>query len=122
MKKINPIDVEQQLQKLHGETVYVHLETTTGAYAAHHGNASMSVCALIRNIPISFRYGSIQGKGPYTVGLNIEDGWVYAEGLTHMTQWPHGMSLAGIDSDGKLAICLQLSTKKFGTGEERDWT
>lgn len=107
-------DVQTVLDQLVNQDLYLHLETTNGAYAAHRGENSMAVCAYIRNGKITFHQGKITGVGPYRVGLKMGDGWVYAEGLTDFELDPEGrLLLAGNDSEGRLAVALELSPHPF---------
>lgn len=114
MQSINIEAVQKALESFVNEDVYLHLETTQGAYAVHHGNQPMAVGAYIRNGRIRYSRGTIVGNGPYRVGLKLELGWVYAEGLT---DWElneqNQLLLAGHDPEGKLAVALQLSKKPF---------
>jgi hypothetical protein len=114
---MNPIDksiVQAALESFLNREVFLHLETTNGAYAAHRQESSMNVGAYIRNGRISFKRGTITGEGPYRVGLKMEDGWVYAEGLTdfEMDQ-DDQLLLAGHDHEGRLAVALELSLNPF---------
>lgn len=106
--------VQAKLDELRDRKLYIHLETTNGAYAAHREGAAMAVCAYIRNGQVSYHLGSIQGTGPYRVGLKMEDGWIYAEGLT---DWEvddqDRLLMAGHDSEGRLAVALELSETPF---------
>ncbi|MDX8360108.1 MULTISPECIES: YojF family protein [Bacillaceae] len=114
MKPIEKENVQEVLDKLLNEKLFVHLETTTGAYANHFDEKNMTVAAFIRNVPICFSQAKIKGPGPYRIGLKIEQGWVYAEGIT---DWEINdqsqVLLAGHDKEGRLAISLQLSKQPF---------
>jgi hypothetical protein len=114
---LQPIHVEQVQQALNrfaNQDVYLHLETTNGAYASHHNERFFSAGAYIRNGRIRFSRGKIAGEGPYRVGLKLDFGWVYAEGLTDWEITEKGqLLLAGHDYDGKLAVALQLSKEPF---------
>ena len=114
---MNPIDksiVQAALDSLLNHEVYLHLETTNGAYAVHSHESAMTVGAYIRNSRISFERGIITGEGPYRVGLKIELGWVYAEGLTDFEMEQEGqLLLAGHDQEGRLAVALELSLIPF---------
>ena len=114
---MGPIDagaVQSALESLAGQTLYLHLETTNGAYAAHRQESQMAVCAYIRNGAIQYARGTIAGDGPYRVGLKMDGGWVYAEGLTDYEIDGEGrLLLAGHDSDGRLAVSLELSRRPF---------
>ncbi|MCF8564097.1 YojF family protein [Alicyclobacillus tolerans] len=114
MEAIRREEVQTELDRFVNQEVYLHLETTNGAYAAHRGENSMAVCAYIRNGQVRFHRGTITGNGPYRVGLKMEQGWIYAEGLTDFEVDGDGrLLLAGNDSDGRLAVSLELSTTPF---------
>lgn len=114
---MNPIDksiVQPALDSFLNREVYLHLETTNGAYAVHNQESKMSVGAYIRNGRITFERGIITGDGPFRVGLKIELGWVYAEGLTDFDMEQEGqLLLAGHDQEGRLAVALELSLSPF---------
>ncbi|MDP4127245.1 MAG: YojF family protein [Bacillota bacterium] len=114
---MNPIDksiVQPALDSFLNREVYVHLETTNGAYAAHNNESKMTVGAYIRNGRIAFQRGIITGDGPYRIGLKMEFGWVYAEGLTDFEMNQDGqLLLAGHDEEGRLAVALELSLSPF---------
>lgn len=114
---LNPIDksfVQPALDRFLNHEVYLHLETTNGAYAVHSQESNISAGAYIRNGRFSFSRGIITGDGPYRVGLKLELGWVYAEGLTDFEMTPEGqLLLAGHDQEGRLAVALELSLSPF---------
>lgn len=114
---MNPIVksiVQPALDSFLNRKVYLHLETTNGAYAVHSQESNMSVGAYIRNGRLSFGRGIITGDGPYRVGLKLELGWVYAEGLTDFEMTQEGqLLLAGHDQEGRLAVALELSLSPF---------
>ncbi|MGD6815917.1 YojF family protein [Metabacillus sp. 84] len=114
MKPIVPTEIQEFLDRHTNQDVYIHLETTTGAYNAHQNENSMTVVAFIRNAKLKYSLAKITGFGPYRVGLKMEEGWTYAEGLTDFTEDEQGrLLIAGHHPDGKLAIALQISTKPF---------
>jgi len=114
---MNPIDksiVQPALESFLNREVYLHLETTNGAYAVHSQESKMTVGAYIRNGRINFTRGIITGDGPYRVGLKMEFGWVYAEGLTDFEmEQEDQLLLAGHDQEGRLAVALELSLSPF---------
>lgn len=114
---MGPIDtegVQAALDSFKDENLFLHLETTNGAYAAHRQDGAMAVCAYIRNGQIRYERGSIQGTGPYRVGLKMDLGWIYAEGLTDWEIDDKGrLLMAGNDSEGRLAVALELSRDAF---------
>ncbi|ALC81313.1 MULTISPECIES: YojF family protein [Bacillus] len=114
MKPIVKDAVQQSLEQFLNQPVYIHLETTTGAYSAHRDPNNMTVVAYIRNAKVKYSQAKIKGQGPFRVGLKSEDGWIYAEGLTDFTIDENGaLLLAGYLPGGKLAISLQISTDPF---------
>lgn len=114
MQPINPVEVQLVLHHLREQDVYIHLEMTTGAYAAHWDSSKHPAATFITNARIRYSQGSIEGNGPYRAGLKMDNGWVYSEGLTH---WdgnnPDRLILAGHDTQGKLVVALQLSKTPF---------
>lgn len=114
MQSISKDAVQAELKEFFHKTVYVHLETTNGAYASHFNDKVTNVGAFIRNAAIAIKQGKITGEGPFRVGLETEFGWVYAEGLTDWELDGNGrLLLAGHDFEGRLAVALQLSEKPF---------
>lgn len=116
---MGPIDapaVDAALKSYVDQTVFLHLETTNGAYAAVNPeqNGGMAVCAYIRNVPVRFHRAGLTGTGPYRAGLQMEGGWIYAEGLTDWEVDDQGrLLLAGHDDQGRLAVALELSRTPF---------
>jgi hypothetical protein len=113
MKPIDKSIVQPALDSFLNREVYLHLETTNGAYAAHRQESSVTMGAYIRNGRISYGRGIITGDGPYRVGLKMELGWVYAEGLTDFEIGQDQLLLAGHDQEGRLAVALELSLYPF---------
>ncbi|WP_088036726.1 YojF family protein [Evansella clarkii] len=114
MRPIDPQKLQETITNLAGKKLYIHLETTNGAYATHKDQSFFSAGAFLRNAQFSFIHGKVKGDGPYRVGLETDIGWLYAEGLT---DWEidenNRVLIAGHDHDGKLAIALQLSETPF---------
>ncbi|WP_099159899.1 YojF family protein [Virgibacillus ndiopensis] len=115
---MNPIEIEsvqQQLESFIDKDVYVHLETTNGAYASHFDEKAYNVGAYIRNAQVKFSQAKIVGNGKsYRVGLKMEFGWIYAEGLTDWTiHEEKQLLLAGHDREGRLMVSLELSEVPF---------
>ncbi|MCA0757662.1 YojF family protein [Paenibacillus sp. N4] len=115
MQLINQEKVQQIIDSLKNEDVYIHLEMTTGAYAAHLDSSKHQAANFISNAVIRYSHGSIAGSGQYRVGLKMVQGWIYSEGLTHWEEnETERLLLAGHDSQGKLIVSLQLSRVPFG--------
>lgn len=114
MQPIQPQDIQSQIDQLANQELYIHLEVTSGAYANHRDSSKHPGSAFITNARIQYSNGAISGHGPYRVGLKTEQGWIYAEGLTHVDeQEKERLILAGHDSEGKLVVALQLSKEMF---------
>lgn len=114
MEEIELLKVQKAINDFAGEQVYIHLETTNGAYASHFNESFFSAGAYIRNAQVCYEHGKITGDGPYRVGLKLPIGWIYAEGLTHFEIDDLGrLLLAGHGYDGKLAVALEIGNKPF---------
>lgn len=114
MDPVKVTTVQEAFDSLLNKELYIHLETTNGAYATHHNEDFFSAGAYIRNAKITFERAKITGPGPYRVGLKMPFGWVYAEGITHYEIDQKGrLLLAGHDYNGKLAVALELSETPF---------
>lgn len=114
MKPIELDTVQEAIDRFTDQDVYLHLETTNGAYASHHDETFFSAGAYIRNALIRYERGKITGSGPYRVGLKTRIGWVYAEGITHFEiDEENHLLLAGHDYNGRLAVALEISQKPF---------
>ena len=64
--------------------------------------------AFIRNGVVTFTRGAIRGTGLYRAGLEMEHGFIYADGLT---DWE-------VDAQGRLTVALELSLKPFPMNPE----
>lgn len=108
MIPIQKEEIQKILQTLINQDLYIHMETTTGAYARNQAEV------YLRNAVVRFSQGRIKGEGPYRIGLKMEHGWIYADGLTH---WElddqERLLMAGYDPEGKLTVALQLSREPF---------
>lgn len=114
MGPIDPARVQAELDARLGQELYLHLETTTGSYTLLGPEKRTPVIAFVRNATVRYDRGSVTGDGPYRIGLKLEGGWVYAQGLTDFTVNERGeLLLAGHDDDGNLRVALQLSAQPF---------
>lgn len=114
MEKIDQTAVQKQLDLFTNKEVYVHLETTNGAYASHFGNNGVNVGAYIRNAKLTYSNAVIKGNdASYRVGIKTALGWVYAEGLTDWEMYEEKLLLAGHDPEGRLMVALQISESPF---------
>ncbi|KAA1178430.1 YojF family protein [Paenibacillus sp. B2(2019)] len=114
MQLINQSEIQERIDLLKDQDLYIHLEMTTGAYAAHFDSSKHPAATFITNAVIRYSHGSISGHGPYRVGLKMSQGWVYSEGLTHYEESENErLILAGHDSQGKLVVSLHLSREPF---------
>jgi hypothetical protein len=114
MQLINQAEVQQMIDSFKDQDLYLHLEMTTGAYASHRDSTKHPAANFISNVVVRYSNGVIAGTGPYRVGLKMERGWVYTEGLTHSEETEkERLILAGHDTSGKLVVSLQLSKAPF---------
>lgn len=115
MEEIQEEKVQQLLEEFSDKEVYVHLETTNGAYASHFDEKAYNVGAFIRNAKVRYTQAKIVGNGQtYRVGLKFDLGWIYAEGLS---KWvlndENQLLMAGHDREGRLMVALQISENPF---------
>ncbi|WLV23963.1 YojF family protein [Aciduricibacillus chroicocephali] len=123
MKPIELNTVQEQLDQFLNKPVYIHVETTNGAYASHFGDEAFNVGAYVRNAQVKYSQAKIVGaKGDsFRVGLKLEYGWVYAEGLTDWELFEGDkLLMAGHDPAGRLLVALEISETPFGTNNRRD--
>lgn len=114
MKEVHIEKLQELLNNFANKDVYIHLETTNGSYAAHYDEKFFNAGAFIRNARIRYELGKVVGEAPHRVGLKMEHGWVYAQGITHYELDDKGrLLMAGLDYTGKLAIALQISETPF---------
>ncbi|KGX92928.1 hypothetical protein N781_13675 [Pontibacillus halophilus JSM 076056 = DSM 19796] len=115
MESIQKEQVQQALDQFLNKEVYVHLETTNGAYASHFDKNAYNVGAFIRNAPIQYSQAKIVGEHSFRVGLKAQHGWVYAEGLTDFEiDDQNRLLMAGHDVEGRLMVALEISETPFG--------
>lgn len=114
MELINREAVQDRLNQMANKPLYIHLEMTMGAYTAHKDSSVHPASNFIKNVIITYTHGTITEKSPYRLGLKLNDGWVYTEGLTHWDETEESnLILSGNDSEGRLIIALQLGNKPF---------
>ncbi|MFC5530232.1 YojF family protein [Cohnella yongneupensis] len=114
MKLIDKTEVQQLIDRLSDQDLYIHLEMTTGAYTSHFDSSKHPAATFISNAIVRYEHGSITDKSPYRVGLKLPHGWVYSEGLTHYDETEKDrLILAGHDGQGKLVVALQLGKSPF---------
>ncbi|MBU0436774.1 YojF family protein [Staphylococcus succinus] len=117
LEQINTEKVQDLLSSYANQPVYLHVETTNGAYAAHFDQRVFNAGTFLRNIQVTYEHAQLKGgnKDPYRVGLKLKDnGWVYVQGLTHYEVNENGeFLLAGFNYEGQLAAALEISTQPF---------
>ncbi len=115
MKAIDKMTIQEKLNELINQDVYVHIETTNGAYASHHNAAAYNVGVFMRNATIRYQQAKITGNETgYRVGLKTMNGWVYAEGVReYEIDKSNRLLLAGHDKEGRLMVALQISKTPF---------
>ncbi|GAB2544822.1 YojF family protein [Gracilibacillus alcaliphilus] len=115
---MQPIEIDQLQQYIDAfanKEVYIHLETTNGAYASHFNKDAYNAGAFIRNAQVTYQRGKIVGAGStYRVGLKLEIGWIYAEGVSqYELDKNNRLLMAGHDREGRLMVALQISETPF---------
>ncbi len=102
-------EVTKAMAPFAGQRVYLHLETTVGAYTAN------GVGVFIRNAEIDVETAALRGEGPlFRAGLRTKSGWVYAEGVTHWEVDPQGrLLLEGHDDEGRMNVACLLSRQPW---------
>lgn len=116
MKPIDQQAVQKWLDHFSNKKVYVHAETTNGAYASSHGRDGVNVGVYLRNIRVSYSRGKITTDNgeSFRIGLKTELGWLYTEGLTDWTiHNDNQLLLAGHDEDGRVRVAFQISELPF---------
>lgn len=117
MKAIELNSVQQELDRFLNKDVYVHVETTNGAYSSHFGGQAFNVGAFIRNARVRYSQAKIVAAtgDSYRIGLKLEHGWIYVEGLTDWELFEQDqLLLAGHDTEGRLMVGLEISETPFG--------
>ena len=114
MKEVNTQELQELLNSFANKDVYIHLETTNGSYATHYNEQFFNAGAFIRNVKLRYELGKVVDDAPHRVGLKMEHGWVYAQGITHFELDEQGrLLMAGLDFTGKLAVALEISETPF---------
>lgn len=115
MEIVNLAILQQHIDSFAGKDIYIHLETTNGAYASHFDEKVFNAGAFIRNIVVNYELGKVSAESPHRVGLKLSNGgWTYAQGITHFEIDGQGrLLMAGLDYEGKLAVALEISEKPF---------
>ena len=117
LELINAEEVQRLLTSFENKPVFLHVETTNGAYANHFDQRVFNAGTFLRNIQVTYEHAQLKGgeKDPYRVGLKLRDGgWVYVQGLTHYEINDNDEFLiAGFNYEGQLAATLEISEKPF---------
>nr|WP_251125865.1 MULTISPECIES: YojF family protein [unclassified Exiguobacterium] len=116
VKAIQPDHIQHYLDNHVATPLFVHVETTNGAYATHNDPDFHNAGMFIRNANIKYSIGQIKGNGPYRVGLKLDHGWLYVEGLTDYELHGEQLLLAGHDRLGRLACALHIDIKPLPQG------
>lgn len=117
LEPINEREVLNLLTSYANKPVYLHVETTNGAYANHFDERVFNAGTFLRNIQVTYEHAQLKGgeKDPYRVGLKLrEGGWVYVQGLTHYeVNHDNEFLIAGFNYEGQLAATIEISVKPF---------
>ena len=117
MESIIDEKVQTLLSSYEDKPVYLHVETTNGAYANHFDQRVFNAGTFLRNIQVTYEHAQLKGgdKDPFRVGLKLRDGgWVYVQGLTHYEINDNNEFLiAGFNYEGQLAATIEISEQPF---------
>ena len=117
LEPIKEQEVLDLLTSYANQPVYLHVETTNGAYANHFDRRVFNAGTFLRNIVVTFEHAQLKGgdKDPYRVGLKLKDGgWVYVQGLTHYeVNENNEFLIAGFNYEGQLAATIEISKQPF---------
>ncbi|WP_010302630.1 YojF family protein [Kurthia senegalensis] len=115
MEQVKIDELQTLINSFANEDVYIHLETTNGAYASHFDEKVFNAGCFIRNIVVQYELGKVTAEAPHRVGLKLANGgWIYAQGITHFELDEQGrLLMAGHDYEGKLAVALEISKTPF---------
>ncbi|WP_368919180.1 YojF family protein [Staphylococcus epidermidis] len=117
LEPIKEQEVLDLLTSYSNQPVYLHVETTNGAYANHFDQRVFNAGIFLRNIVVTFEHAQLKGgdKDPYRVGLKLKDGgWVYVQGLTHYeVNKNNEFLIAGFNYEGQLAATIEISKQPF---------
>lgn len=107
MEPVHRPDVEAVLAGFADKHAYIHIETTQGAYTRN------TYGAFARNVKVLCRRAVLGGDGPHRVGVKIDGGWLFAEGVTHWRFADGQLLFAGYDDEGRLTVSFQMSEQPF---------
>ncbi|WP_193390212.1 YojF family protein [Staphylococcus haemolyticus] len=117
LEPIKAEEVQRLLTTFENKPVYLHVETTNGAYANHFDQRVFNAGTFLRNIQVTYEHAQLKGgdKDPFRVGLKLRDGgWVYVQGLTHYEINDNNEFLiAGFNYEGQLAATIEISEQLF---------
>jgi len=117
LEPIKEQEVLDLLTSYSNQPVYLHVETTNGAYANHFDQRVFNAGTFLRNIVVTFEHAQLKGgdKDPYRVGLKLKDGgWVYVQGLTHYeVNENNEFLIAGFNYEGQVAATIEISKQPF---------
>lgn len=117
MQLITEDKLQSLLDQYANQPVYLHVETTNGAYASHFDQRVFNAGTFLRNIQVNYQHAQLKGGGkePYRIGLKLDNlGWVYVQGLTHYeVDENDALLIAGFNFEGQLAVALEISRQAF---------
>ena len=117
LEPIKAEEVQRLLTIFENKPVYLHVETTNGAYANHFDQRVFNAGTFLRNIQVTYEHARLKGgnKDQFRVGLKLrEGGWVYVQGLTHYEINDNNEFLiAGFNYEGQLAATIEISEQPF---------
>ena len=104
LEPIKEQEVLDLLTSYSNQPVYLHVETTNGAYANHFDQRVFNAGTFLRNIVVTFEHAQLKGgdKDPDRVGL------------THYeVNENNEFLIAGFNYEGQLAATIEISKQPF---------
>lgn len=116
LEPINEQEVLNLLTSYENKPIYLHVETTNGAYANHFDERVFNAGTFLRNIQVTYEHAQLKGGEKILIALvsNYDGGWVYVQGLTHFeVNEDNEFLIAGFNYEGQLAATIEMSEKPF---------
>src|SRR5699024_1478324 len=117
MELIQIDQVQTLIPEYENKPVYLHVETTNGAYANHFDQKEYNDGTFLRNIQVTLTHANLSSavNEHHSDGPKLDNnGWVYVQGLTHYEVTENKeLLLAGLNHEGQLAASLEISSKPF---------
>ena len=115
LEPIKEQEVLDLLTSYANQPVYLHVETTNGAYANHFDQRVFNAGTFLRNIVVTFEHAQLKGgdKDPYRVGLKLKDGGWVCKDLRTMKLIRTTIFNCRFYYEGQLAATIEISKQPF---------